>query len=95
MRFLTSIMWIIVLLIIVTFSINNWVPITVYLWKNLVMDTFLPVPLIVAFLAGMIPYFILHRATRWSMSRKLTQAERALAQTQASVVIPETAPVTS
>ncbi len=39
----------------------------------------LPLVVIVAFLAGSLPFWALHKATRWRMRRKLDNAERALA----------------
>ena len=79
MRFLTSLFWICALLVAVLFARANWTPVTINLWNDLVLDTWLPVAVIVAFVAGHIPYFILHRATRWSLSRKLNNAQRELA----------------
>jgi lipopolysaccharide assembly protein A len=89
MRFLISILWIIVVVAAGIFAYNNWLPITLRLWNDQVVDTFLPIPMIAAFLLGVLPYFILHRATRWSLNRKLTNVERALAATQ---IAPQAAP---
>ncbi len=83
MRFLTTIFWIAILIAMIVFATNNWVPVTLYLWNNQVMDTYLPIPLLAALLAGMVPYFIALRATRWSLGRKLAQAERAVPQSAA------------
>ncbi|MEQ1548279.1 MAG: LapA family protein [Chakrabartia sp.] len=69
-------------MITIIFSINNWTPVTIKLWDGLLIDTRLPLLLIGAFLIGIVPYFILHRATRWSLRRKLTNVERTLAETR-------------
>jgi lipopolysaccharide assembly protein A len=82
MRFLATLLWIIVVVAAVIFAYNNWQPITLRLWNDQVMDTFLPIPMIGSFVLGVLPYFILHRATRWSLGRKLASAERALANNQ-------------
>ncbi len=52
---------------------------TINLWGDLQVETLLPLVVVVAFLAGSLPFWILHKATRWSMRRKLDSAERALA----------------
>ena len=39
----------------------------------------LPFLVIISYLAGSVPMWLLHKATRWSMRRKLDSAERALA----------------
>jgi lipopolysaccharide assembly protein A len=80
MQFLKTILWVVLAVVMVIFALNNWTPVTVNLWNGLQLDTQLPVLMALAFLLGLIPYFILHRATRWSLSRKLTNAERSLAE---------------
>jgi lipopolysaccharide assembly protein A len=99
MRFLIAIFWTAMVVALAIFASNNWVPVSVYLWNNEVMDTYLPIPLFAAFLLGFIPYFIAHRATRWSMGRKLAQAERAITETRMvpapAVAPPQSSPITS
>ncbi len=86
MRFLSSILWLAIAVIAIVFAARNWTPITVNLWDNLVVDTYLPVVVILSFLIGFLPYFMLHRATRWSLNRKLGNAQRELAATRATVL---------
>jgi uncharacterized integral membrane protein len=83
MQFLKTIFWVIIAVILVVFSISNWTSITITLWSGLLLQTYLPVAIFVAFLFGFFPYFLLHRATRWTLHRKLTQVERQLAETRA------------
>jgi lipopolysaccharide assembly protein A len=80
MRFLKLLLLLLLVIAGGMFSYRNWVPITVELWGGMVMDTKLPVLLFVAFLAGLIPYFLMHRATRWSLNRKLESVERSLSE---------------
>jgi lipopolysaccharide assembly protein A len=82
MQFLRTIFWVALAVVAAIFSYNNWIPTTITLWSSLVLDTRLPVLLLAAFLLGLLPYFILHRTTRWSLKRKLETAERALAETR-------------
>jgi lipopolysaccharide assembly protein A len=102
MQFLKTILWVVLAVVMVIFALNNWTPITVNLWNGLQLDTQLPVLMVLAFLLGLIPYFILHRATRWSLSRKLTNAERSLAEyrgtntptiDRSNVIPPSAAPI--
>ena len=58
------------------------------LWGETVADVKLPVLLLLAFLAGLLPTLLLHRATRWSLRRRLNSAERALSD----VVAPRETP---
>ncbi len=83
MQFLRTIFWVVIAVILVVFSISNWTAVTITLWSGLLLETYLPVPIFAAFLLGLLPYFILHRATKWSLQRKLNHTERQLAETRA------------
>lgn len=91
MQFLKTLFWVLIGAAAMLFSFNNWNPVTVNLWGGLQLDTRLPVLLVTAFLIGLLPTMLLHRATRWSMRRKLTTMERALADVSTPVVeVPRT-----
>ncbi len=79
MQFLRTAFWVVLAIIIMIFSFANWNPVMIRLWGGLQLETKLPLIVIVAFLAGSLPFWALHKATRWSMRRKLDSAERALA----------------
>ncbi len=79
MQFLRTAFWVVLAIIIVVFSFSNWTPVSINLWANLQLETKLPLVVIVAFLAGSLPFWALHKATRWRLRRKLDNAERALA----------------
>jgi lipopolysaccharide assembly protein A len=82
MQFLRTIFWVLIATVAAIFSYNNWIKTDITLWTGLGITTPLPVLLLAAFLLGLLPYFILHRTTRWSLKRKLETAERALAETR-------------
>ncbi|MBN8818129.1 MAG: DUF1049 domain-containing protein [Sphingomonas sp.] len=79
MQFLRTAFWVVLAIIIVAFSFANWTAVTINLWGGLQLETKLPVLVIVAFLAGSLPFWALHKATRWRLRRRLDHAERALA----------------
>lgn len=83
MQFLRTIFWVVIAVVLVVFSISNWTGITITLWDGLLLQTYLPVAIFVAFLLGLVPYFLLHRATKWSLQRRVTQLERQLAEARA------------
>ncbi|WP_313808593.1 LapA family protein [Sphingobium sp.] len=78
MQFLRTAFWVVIAVALAFFCMANYVPVTVRLWGDLVMETKLPVLLIGAFLLGALPFWIMARATRWRMKRKLESTERAL-----------------
>lgn len=79
MQFLKTLFWVLLAAAAMLFSFSNWTPVTVNLWSGLQLDTRLPILLFGAFLVGLVPALLLHRATRWSMGRKISSMERALA----------------
>jgi len=79
MQFLRTAFWVVLVVIIMIFSVTNWTPVSINLWSGNQLVTKLPVVVIVAFLAGSLPFWALHKATRWRLRRKLDNAERALA----------------
>lgn len=105
MQFLKTIIWVATAVLLAVFTVSNWTPITVTLWSGWVLETFLPIPIFAALVLGFAPYFVLHRATRWSLQRRLHQLERQLAETralmspvepenqQAGVIPPSAAPI--
>ncbi len=85
MQFLRTVFWVVLAVIAVVFAFNNWTVVTVRLWGDLVVDTQLPVLLLVVFLIGLLPPWLLHRVTRWSMGRKLEAANRSLMETRGTI----------
>lgn len=92
MQFLKTIFWVLVAVVGALFSFANWKPVDIRLWGDLVWSPPLPFPIICAFLLGLLPMLILHRATRWSLRRRLDTANRQLTDTLAPT---PTVPVTT
>ena len=84
MQFLRTLFWVILAVLAVIFSFNNWTVVTVRLWSDIVIDTRLPVLLFAVFAMGLVPPWIVHRITRWSLRRKLETANRNLVETRAT-----------
>jgi len=83
MQFLRTLFWVVLAVVAVIFAVNNWTQVTVNLWGGLQADAKLPILLLAAFLLGLVPMFVLHRATRWSLRRRLESAERSLNELRA------------
>jgi putative flippase GtrA len=58
--------------VVVVFSIRNWIPVTINLFGDLQADVKLPVLLMIAFLIGFVPLYIWHHAWRWRDRRRRT-----------------------
>jgi uncharacterized integral membrane protein len=77
MHIVRVIVWVLLLAVLLIFSINNWNPVEVKIWEGLVLETKVPALVIVAFLLGLIPMWLLHRATKWQLHRRITSLEVA------------------
>ncbi|WP_380878988.1 hypothetical protein ACFB49_19710 [Sphingomonas sp. DBB INV C78] len=80
MQFLRTLFWVVIAVIAVIFATRNWNTVTINLWGGLQADVKLPVLIFGAFLVGLLPPWILHRTTRWTLRRRIDSAERALAE---------------
>ncbi len=89
MQFLKTLFWVLIAVAAMLFAFNNWNTVTVNLWGGLQLDTRLPLLLFAAFLAGLLPAMLLHRATRWSLKRKINTMERALADVASPAPVAE------
>ncbi|OAN53591.1 MULTISPECIES: lipopolysaccharide assembly protein LapA domain-containing protein [unclassified Sphingobium] len=88
MQFLRTAFWVVIAVALAFFCMANYVPVTVRLWGDLVMETKLPVLLIGAFLLGALPFWVMARATRWRLKRRLDSTERALVAATAASAPP-------
>ena len=95
MQFLRTAFWVVIAVALAFFCMANYVPVTVRLWGDMVIETKLPVLLIGAFLLGAMPFWIMARATRWRMKRRLESTERALVAATASAAPATPATVTT
>jgi len=76
MNFLKTLFWVVIAVSLAIFANRNWNVVTVNLWGNLQADVKLPVMLLLAFLVGFLPPFLILRARIWQLRRKLVLAER-------------------
>jgi lipopolysaccharide assembly protein A len=97
MQFLKTLFWVLVAVIVVLFAYRNWAPVTLNLWDDIQADINLPLLLLVVFLLGFLPTWLLMRTRLWSHRRRLDALERTRASTAAAAhtaAIDEGEPVT-
>lgn len=80
MQFLRTIFWVLLTVVAVVFALGNWTPVTLNLFGDVRVDVKLPILLLGAFLLGLVPTFLLYRASRWRYRRRLEQTERTLSE---------------
>ncbi|MBA4174553.1 MAG: DUF1049 domain-containing protein [Hyphomicrobium sp.] len=81
MKVLRTIIWVLAALGFLVFATYNWQPVELRLWQNLVLETKVPVLALLAFTAGFLPMWAVHRSVVWSMSRRVRTLENSLKNT--------------
>jgi hypothetical protein len=90
MQIVRTIVWVLLLTALLVFSFANWDPtITVKIWTNLVVETKLPAIVVISFLIGFVPMWLLYRATKWQLTRRIGSLE-ATSRAAAQIPLPAT-----
>ncbi|HEX8191291.1 MAG TPA: LapA family protein [Allosphingosinicella sp.] len=74
MQFLKTLFWVVLAIVLVLFAKANWTQVTLNLWGGLQMDAKLPVLVLLAFLLGFLPTFLVLRGRIWSLKRRIEAA---------------------
>lgn len=78
MQVIRTIAWILLVCGIMLFSFYNWRPVEITIWENLVLETKVPVVLVLAFLGGFVPLLAYHLSVSWEMKRRIRNLENSL-----------------
>jgi uncharacterized integral membrane protein len=76
MQFLRTTFWVAIAVILAIVASHNWRDVTLDLWGNIQVDIKMPVLLILVFLVGFLPPFLILRARLWQVRRRLESLER-------------------
>lgn len=80
MRFLKILFWFIVAMLATLFAAKNWRDVTIDLWGNLEADIKIPVLILLVFLIGFLPTWLIHRTKLWRVQNRVTIPQRDLAE---------------
>lgn len=80
-KILRTIIWVMAAVGFLIFAIYNWQPVELKLWQNLVLETKVPVVVMLAFLLGLLPMWALHRSVVWGLNRRVRALETSLKNT--------------
>jgi uncharacterized integral membrane protein len=89
MQIVRTIVWVLLLVVLLIFSINNWNPVQVKIWEGLVLETKIPALVVISFLLGLLPMWLLHKISVYSARRRISSLETA-ARTAAVTTAPPT-----
>jgi len=76
MHFLKTLFWVLIAVLVSLFARANWTAVSINLWNDIQADTKLPVLLLVAFLIGLLPTWMVMRARIWTLRRRIDAMER-------------------
>jgi len=77
MQFLKTLFWVLIAVLIALFARANWTPVTLNLWNDIQADIKLPLLLLIAFLLGLLPVWLIMRARLWTLRRRIDAMERS------------------
>ena len=77
MQIIRTTVWVLLLVALLLFSVNNWNPVSVKIWEGLVWETKLPALVLISFLLGLLPMWLLHRAASWRFNRRIGNLQNA------------------
>jgi len=94
MRFLSTVFWALLAAIAVLFGARNWTDVTLNLWGDIQADIKVPILLLIVFLLGFLPTWLIMRARLWSCKRRIEALDRQRATTAAQpALLADEAPV--
>lgn len=89
MQFLRTLLWVIVAVFVAIMARNNWSDVTLNLWGSLQADIKIPLLVLIAFVAGFVPTYVILRGRVWALKRKVA----ALTRPPEPLVNPPAAPI--
>ncbi|AZI34792.1 hypothetical protein NT2_02_03950 [Caenibius tardaugens NBRC 16725] len=93
MQIIRTIVWVLILVALLIFTITNWTPVSVKIWEGLILETKIPALVILAFLAGLVPMWLFHRGAVWRLERRINTLENAMHNASATLAAPVEKPV--
>lgn len=76
MQFLKTLFWVLVAVVGVLFASRNWSDVTLNLWGDIQADIKIPALLLIIFLLGFLPTWLIMRGRLWSYRRRVDALER-------------------
>ena len=79
MRFLSTLFWVLLAVVVALFASRNWNDVTLNLWGDIQADIKIPILLLVFFLIGFVPTWLWMRTKLWTQRRRIDALERTRA----------------
>lgn len=92
MQIIRTIVWVLLLVVLLLFSVNNWTTVQVKIWEDLILETKLPALVVISFLLGLVPMWLAYLAGRWRYRRRISALENNVRTTAAPAAPPNSPP---
>jgi hypothetical protein len=92
MQIVRTILWVVIFVLLLAFSYFNWRPVEVQIWDNLVLETKVPALVVLSFLLGLVPMWLVHRGSKWRLKRRVVALETAARTAAITPVAPPSPP---
>jgi len=89
MQFLKTLFWVLLAVLVALFAWTNWNPVTINLWTDIQAETKLPLLVLVGFLVGWLPTWLMMRARIWTLKRRIDAIDRSRAAAATAPVAAE------
>ena len=76
MQFLRTLFWVVIAALAVYLGTRNWHHVTLNLWGDIQADVRVPVLLVLMFMIGFLPPYLILRARIWSLKRRIESYDR-------------------
>ncbi len=81
MQVIRTVVWVVLIGALLLFSLNNWNPVEVKIWEGLILETKLPALVLASFLLGLLPMWLLSKAGKWRLTRRINALENTVRAT--------------
>ena len=78
MAVIRTIAWIALVCGLMIFSFYNWRPVELTIWENIVLETKVPMLVLLAFALGFVPLLAYHLSVKWALKRRIRNLENSL-----------------
>lgn len=93
MRFLNTLFWVLLAVVLALLASRNWSDVTLNLWDDIQADIKIPILLLIVFLLGFLPPFLIMRGRVWTLKRRVEALERSHLSASSSPPAPEESPL--
>jgi len=69
MKFLRTLLWVVIAAVVAMLAARNWRDVKILLWGDLQADIKIPVLMMIMFLIGLVPAWLVYRARYWRRVR--------------------------